>query len=59
MLLKRSLKGKGDLEIESANRDHPNYRQIENGQHTEKNLGNLRTLAGPQTPVKDHQLTLM
>ena len=39
--------------------DHPNYYIIENGQNTEKSLGDLRGLAVTQTPVKNHQLTLM
>ena len=39
--------------------DHPNYRIIENGQNTEKSPGDLRRLAVTQTPVKDHQLTLI
>ena len=38
---------------------HPNYYIIENGRNTEKNPGNLRRLAVTQTPVKDHQLTLI
>ena len=38
--------------------DHPNYYIIENGQNTEKN-GDLRRLAVTQTPVKDHQMSLM
>ena len=29
------------------------------GQNTEKGPGDLRRLALPQTPLKDHQLTLM
>ena len=39
--------------------DHPNYYIIENGQNTEKSPGDLRKVAVTQTPVKDHQLTLM
>ena len=39
--------------------DHPNYSIIENGQNTEKSPADLRRLADTQTPVKDHQLTLM
>ena len=38
---------------------HPNYSIIENDQNTEKSPGDLRRLAVTQTPVKDHQLTLM
>ena len=39
--------------------DPPNYSIIEKGQNTEKSPGKLRRLAVTQTPVKDHQLTLM
>ncbi len=39
--------------------DHQNYHIIENGQNTEKIPGDLRKLAVTQTPVKNHQLTLM
>ena len=39
--------------------DHPNNSITENGQNTEKSPGDLRRLAVTQSPVKDHQLTLM
>ena len=39
--------------------DHLNYSIIDNSQNTEKSPGELRRLAVNQTPVKDHQLTLM
>ena len=39
--------------------DHPNYYIVEKGQNTEKSDGDLSSLAVTQTPVKDHQLTLM
>ena len=39
--------------------DHSNYFIIEMGQNTEKNNRDLRKLTITQTPVKDHQLTLM
>ena len=38
---------------------HLNYNITENGQNTEKSPGDLRRLAVTQTPVKNHQLTLM
>ena len=41
------------------NRDHPSYRMVVIGQNTEKTPGDLRRLAITQTPVKDHQLTLV
>ena len=39
--------------------DHPNYYIIENGRNTEKSLGDLRRFAVTQTPVKNHQQTLL
>ena len=39
--------------------DHPNNIIVENGQNTEKIPGELRRLAVTQSPVKDHQLTLI
>ena len=39
--------------------DHPNNNIIENGKNTENSPGDLRRLAVTQTPVKDHQLTLI
>ena len=39
--------------------DHPNNSIIENGQNTEKSPGDLRRLAVTQSPVKDHQMSLM
>ena len=52
MIIKRS----GELGSWMKSEDHPNYYIIENGQNTEKNLGELRRLAVTQSPVKDHQL---
>ena len=53
---KRFLKGLEDLELRG--RVEPDQ-IIENGQNTEGGAGHLRRLAVTQTPVKDHQLTLM
>ncbi len=39
--------------------DHPNDSIVGNCQNTKKSPGDLRRLAVTQTPVKDHQLTLM
>ena len=50
------LKGLEDLE--SGGRVETNS-IIEIGQNTEKSPGDLRRLAVTQSPVKDHQLTLM
>ena len=52
-------KGTGVLGSWRASEDHPNYTIVENGQNTEKTPGDLRRLAVTQTPVKDHQLTLL
>ena len=51
--------GKGRLRIKYRNRDHPNTSIVEIGQNTKKSPGDLRRLAVTQTPVKDHQLTLV
>ena len=53
------LKGLEDLEVGGTSGDHPNYGIVENGQNTEKGPEDLSRLAVIQTPVKDHQLTLM
>ena len=59
IVTKGLLKGVEDLEVGGRVGDHPNYRIAENGQNTEKSPGDLRRLALTQTPVEDHQLTLM
>ena len=56
---KRITKGTGGLGIWRTSGDHPNYYFIEKDQNTEKSPGDLRRLAVTQTPVKNHQLTLM
>ena len=40
-------------------RDYPNDSIVENGQNPETSPGDVRRLAVTQTPVKNHQLTLM
>ena len=42
-----------------TSRDHLNYSIVKIGQNTEKSPGDLRRLVVTQTPVKDHQLTLV
>ena len=42
-----------------TNRDHPDDNIIKIDQNTEKSPGHLRRFAITQTPVKDHQLTLV
>ena len=56
---KRIIKGTGGLGSWWPSGDHPNYSIIENGQNTEKSPGDLRRLAVSQTPLKDHQMSLM
>ena len=52
-------KGSGGLGSWGTSGDYPNYSIVENGQNTEKSPEDLRRLAFIQTPMKDHQLTLM
>ena len=53
------LKGLEYLEVGDRLEDQPSNSIIENGQNPEKSPGDLRRLAVTQSPVKDHQLTLM
>ena len=53
------MKGTGGFGNKTTRVDHPNYYIIENGQNTEKSPGDLRRLAVIETPVKDHQQTLV
>ena len=55
-MIKKGTRGLGK---KRRSGDHPNYCIIKIGQNTEKSPGELRKLAVTQTPVKDHQLTLM
>ena len=54
----KGLKGTEGLENNETRGDHPNYCIAEIGQNTEKSPGDLRSLV-IQTPVKDHQLTMI
>ena len=51
--------GTGGFGNKKTNRDHPNYRIVEVGLNTEKSPGDLRRPAVTQTPVENHQLTLV
>ena len=55
----RIIEGPGGFGNWRTSGDHPNDSNIEDGQYTEKGPGDLRGLAVTQTPVKNHQLTLM
>ena len=52
-------KGTGGLGNKRMSGDHPNDSIIKIGQNTEENLGDLWRLSVTQTPVRNHQLTLM
>ena len=53
------IKRPGTLGSWQTGRDNPNDSTAKNGQNPETSPGNLRRLAVTQTPVKNHQLTLM
>ncbi len=53
------INGPGRFGSWRSSGDHANNSIIENSQNTEKSPGDLRRLAVTQSPVKDHQLTLM
>ena len=53
------LKGLEDFGSWQTGRNYPNDSIAKNGQNPEMNPGDLRRLAVTQTPVKNHQLTLM
>ena len=55
----RIIKRPGGLGRWRTRWGNPNDSITENGQNTEKSPGDLRWLAVTQTPVKNHQLTLM
>ena len=55
----RIIKRPGGLGSCWTGRDYPNDRIAKNGQNPETSPGDLRRLAVTQTPVKNHQLTLM
>ena len=52
-------KGTGRRGNKRTSRDHLDYSIIKIGLNTEKSPGDLRRLAATQTPVKNHQLTLV
>ena len=52
-------KGAGSVGNKRMNRDHRNYSIVKICENTEKSPGDLRRLADPQTPFKNHQLTLV
>ena len=56
---KRIIKRPEGLGSWRTGRDNPNDSIAENSQNAETSPGYLRRLAVTQTPVKNHQLTLM
>ena len=58
-ITKELLKGLEDLEIRGRLENIQTIYNIKICQYTEKSLGDLKRLAVTQTPVEDHQLTLM
>ena len=55
----RINKGTRGLGNKRTRGNHPNYCIIEIGQNIKKSPGDVRRLTVTQTPVKNHQLTLM
>ena len=49
----------GRLKNQKASRAYPDDSIIKIGQNTEKSPGDLRRLVATQTPVKNHQLTMV
>ena len=49
----------GRFRNQRTNGDYSDYSNIKISQNTEKSPGNLMRLVVTQTPVKDHQLTLV
>ena len=58
-ITKGLLKKPGKLGIRRTGRDYPNDSIAKNGQNPGTSHGDLRRLAVTQTPVRNHQLTLM
>ena len=59
-ITKGLLKGLKDLEVTwRTSGDYPNDTTAKKGQNPETSPGDLRRLSVTQTPVKEHQLTLM
>ena len=54
-----SIKETGGIGSWRTSGAHPNDSIIENDQNIVKSSGDLKRLALTQTPVKDHQVTLM
>ena len=56
---KRITKEPGELGSWWTSGDHPSHSIIDNGQNIEKSPGDLTRLAATQTPMKNHQVSLM
>ena len=59
MVIKGLIQELEDLEIRGRGGDCPNFSIVEIGQNTENKPGDLWRLAVTQSPVKNHQLTLI
>ena len=55
----RISRGTGELGNKRTSGDHPNYSIIKISQNNEKSSGDLRRLTVAQTPMRNHQLTLV
>ena len=51
--------GTRKLRDKKTSGNYPNYSIVEIGQHTKKSPGDLKRLAVTQTPVRNHQLSLV
>ena len=51
--------GTGRIGNKRKNGDYPDYSVVEIGENTEKSPGDLRRFEVTQTPVENHQLTLV
>ena len=58
-VIKGLIKRAGGLGNKRTSGDHPNYCIIEIGQNTEKSPRDLGRLVITQTPLRNHQVTLV
>ena len=58
-IVTRGGTGTGGLGNNRTSEDYPNYNIVEVGQDTKKSPRDLKRLVVTQTPVENHQLTLV